>query len=120
MINKFVREYTHQRAAWRHEGEIVKDSTNDLKVLSKNEDILRDRLLRTYLKRTKSGKLTHYNFDPATLKQYLMIYDAVLPSVITQNNEGDFVLLFATDNQLEAFLECMPPLPLPLSPRCVC
>eukprot|EP01084_Bolivina_argentea_P050595 93054_1 len=106
MINKFFREYGSQKAAWIHEQEIVNESSKKLKVLSKNEEILRNRILRTFLKRDpKTHAQTSYNFDPATFKQYLMIYDAVLPSIITQNNTGDFVLLFETDNQLSAFEE---------------
>ena len=106
MINKFFHEYGQQKAAWLHEQEITNESSTNLKVLSKSEDILRNRILRTFLKRDpKTNAMTSYDFDPATFKQYLQIYDAVLPSIITQNNNGHFVLLFETDNKLDAFFE---------------
>eukprot|EP01084_Bolivina_argentea_P015761 29531_1 len=106
MINKFFHEYGAQKAAWVHEQEITNETSKNLKVLAKNEQILRNRILRTFLRRDpKTQQFTTYNFDPATFKQYLMIYDAIIPSIITQNDKGDFVLLFETDNQLAAFQE---------------
>ena len=106
MINKFFHEYGQQKAAWIHEAEITKESSKDLKVAANDGDILRNRILRTFLKRdAKTKQMTSYNFDPDTFKKYLMIYDAVLPSVITQNDQGHFVLLFETENQLNAFFE---------------
>ena len=106
MINRFFNEYGSQRAAWRHERDITNQTSKKLKVLTRNEEIARNRILRTFLKR---DPITHekssYNFDPTTFKQYLMIYDAILPSIITQNDTGDFVLIFDTDNQVQAFEE---------------
>lgn len=106
MINKFFHQYGTQKRDWIHEQEHTNHTTKKYKILSQNEEILRNRILRTYLKRNpKTQQLTSYNFDPKTFKQYLMIYDAILPSIITQNDNGDFVLVFQTDNQLSAFQE---------------
>lgn len=121
MINKFYRDYQTQYCAWRREKEILKENTNELKALSKNQQLVQGRLLRTAISLTDAekaqpgGRTKPYGFDAQTFKQYLMIYDAVLPSIITQTNEGDFVLMFATENQRDAFLECTLSLSLCLS-----
>lgn len=106
MINHFLNEYGNQKQIFKHEKEILDTTSKSIKVLSKNEEILRSRLVKTFLKRhPKTQKLTKYNFDPKEFKQFLMIYDTVLPSIITQNNSSDFIMVFESDNQTAAFLE---------------
>ena len=106
MINRFFNEYRSQKDIFRHETEIRETTSKSIKVLCKNEDVLRSRILRTFLRRNpKTQQISFYNFDPKEFKQYLQIYDAILPSIITQNDTGHFVLVFESENQTDAFLE---------------
>lgn len=102
MLNKFFREYDAQKQQFLQDRAVNKDDSRSLKVLSQNDDILRDRVLRTFFKNREKKT---YNFTNDDLKKYLLIHQAILPQIITQNNYGDFILLFGSINEAVAFKE---------------
>lgn len=111
MINAFFNQYGRQKAAFIHEKELSQFSITNIKKLAKHEnstDLLRNRILRTFLKRdSKTHDKQLYKFTIDEFRHYLKINDAILPSIITQNDNGDYVLFFKTDNESLAFSEGM-------------
>ena len=99
MLHKFFHEYSIQKQRLIQDREVLQDDTAKWSELSKNEDAFRSRTLRTYLQQ----KLQTYNFNQDEFRKHLVAHQAIMPTIITNSNYGDFILVFGSVNDATAF-----------------
>ncbi|ETO20581.1 hypothetical protein RFI_16637 [Reticulomyxa filosa] len=112
MLNKLIREFKTQKARFSQRKQVNDHQSKNLKVFEKKPELLRYRLLRTYVKdkptenAEENSKTKGHNFEADDLTKALELHDAIVPARITRHSAGYFMLMFESNVQAAAFKEC--------------